>query len=591
MNSNIKMISGFIKKYDIEFDKKKLSKEFIDLNDKIKNYSLFYLIAKNKTDVESEREYIKDNQQKILQKFCDEAWNKGINELRGKASNWATYSALGCLNLLFPGETDFKSIYTIFDNTTAYTKAYFNEMKNIADAGSDPTPSDEFANEIVNLYNSMSNYVLQNFYLNGFTLTVDQDHSLSSFFNKVSDFVDNINKNTTDDKLVDITNAFSMQITGLKLNKSELELNQGESSKLSLSISPENVEEKSVTWSSSNPEIVTVDNNGNINAVKEGTSTVTVSSNNDPTINDKCVITVKDPNRRKEVTNTNTQDNSKKQSSIENKTQNSSTKSKTEKRNKNNFETANVNNTHEPIKNIEKNIQNSLTTQSSANSTSTILDNNQMISRSNSKTKKQIKNTINMNKAIINKVTRIKNNKDLKGSSYNRLKLKTKKVEKTTMTISWNKVKSASSYLIFRGKPNKEYKYLASKNFTTYRDKKLRKGTFYKYLVIALNKNGKTLATSKVVLVTTKGNELKNPTSISVNKSKVKLKNGQTYSIVAKLNENKLIKYRKLSFESSNSKIATVSKKGKLKAKKRGTVTIYIYAQNGVSKKVKVLVG
>ena len=46
----------------------------------------------------------------------------------------------------------------------------------------------------------------------------------------------------------------------------------------------------------------------------------------------------------------------------------------------------------------------------------------------------------------------------------------------------------------------------------------------------------------------------------------------------------------KLSFESSNPKIAAVSSKGVIKAKKKGTCTIYIYAQNGICKKVTVKV-
>ena len=52
----------------------------------------------------------------------------------------------------------------------------------------------------------------------------------------------------------------------------------------------------------------------------------------------------------------------------------------------------------------------------------------------------------------------------------------------------------------------------------------------------------------------------------------------------------KMTSFRKLSFESSNPKIAAVSSKGVIKAKKKGTCTIYIYAQNGICKKVTVKV-
>ena len=46
----------------------------------------------------------------------------------------------------------------------------------------------------------------------------------------------------------------------------------------------------------------------------------------------------------------------------------------------------------------------------------------------------------------------------------------------------------------------------------------------------------------------------------------------------------------KFRYESTNTKVATVTKKGVVKAKKKGTAYIYVYAQNGVYKKVKVTV-
>ena len=43
-------------------------------------------------------------------------------------------------------------------------------------------------------------------------------------------------------------------------------------------------------------------------------------------------------------------------------------------------------------------------------------------------------------------------------------------------------------------------------------------------------------------------------------------------------------------YESSNINIATVSKKGVVKAKKKGKCYIYAYAQNGVFRKIKIIV-
>jgi hypothetical protein len=48
--------------------------------------------------------------------------------------------------------------------------------------------------------------------------------------------------------------------------------------------------------------------------------------------------------------------------------------------------------------------------------------------------------------------------------------------------------------------------------------------------------------------------------------------------------------HRKVKFESTNKKIASVTLGGVVKTKKPGTCYIYAYAQNGVYTKIKVVV-
>ena len=99
------------------------------------------------------------------------------------------------------------------------------------------------------------------------------------------------------------------------------------------------------------------------------------------------------------------------------------------------------------------------------------------------------------------------------------------------------------------------------------------------------------LATSKTVYAATKGGKDGNVTSLKA-KSKVSLKKGKktTLKVTAKKSGKNFAKYRKIAFESGNTKIATVTNKGVIKGKKKGTCYIYVYAQNGISKKVKVTV-
>ena len=125
--------------------------------------------------------------------------------------------------------------------------------------------------------------------------------------------------------------------------------------------------------------------------------------------------------------------------------------------------------------------------------------------------------------------------------------------------------------------------------------KKLKKGKYYKYVVVAYkNVDGKkvTIAASKTIHVTTKNGKYGNAKAVKVNKTKQTIKKGKSVTIKAsQIKLDKTIKkHTAIRYESSNSKIATVNSKGKITAKKKGTCKIYVYAQNGMSKTVTVTV-
>lgn len=58
------------------------------------------------------------------------------------------------------------------------------------------------------------------------------------------------------------------------LNKSKLNLRIGKTANLAASVEPENSTERSVTWITSNPEVVKVSNSGRVTGVSEGIATV-----------------------------------------------------------------------------------------------------------------------------------------------------------------------------------------------------------------------------------------------------------------------------------------------------------------------------
>lgn len=196
-------------------------------------------------------------------------------------------------------------------------------------------------------------------------------------------------------------------------------------------------------------------------------------------------------------------------------------------------------------------------------------------------------------------------NEEISGSVFGVLKARAVKIKKKSLTLKWNKVSSAAKYVVYAnkcGKSNK-YKKLAtlsgsktSFKVTKAAGKKLKKGTYYKFIVVAVDKNGKVISTSKTIHTATKGGKVGNYKSVTTaaKKNKVTLKAGKTFKLkakaVAQSKKLKVKKHRAIKFESSNKSIATVNSKGKITAKKKGTCYVYVYAQSGAFKKIKVTV-
>ena len=69
----------------------------------------------------------------------------------------------------------------------------------------------------------------------------------------------------------------TVPVTGVTLDKAELTLEEGSTGTLTATVAPQNATNNTVTWSSSNPEFVTVAN-GTVTAVSAGTATITVTT-------------------------------------------------------------------------------------------------------------------------------------------------------------------------------------------------------------------------------------------------------------------------------------------------------------------------
>ena len=194
----------------------------------------------------------------------------------------------------------------------------------------------------------------------------------------------------------------------------------------------------------------------------------------------------------------------------------------------------------------------------------------------------------------------------LSGKDVYRLKLPvffaTGKAQKNSIVVSWRKYPGAAGYDVFwcycNGSINYKKAGTVKNGRLSMTHKNLKSNREYKYFVAAYKmvKGRKIyIAKSNEVHVAMKKARTTNAFSIKVNRTTVILKPGKTFRLKCQLtSENR--KKKLLSHPSSyryyttNSKIATVSQNGVIRAKAKGSCSIYILASNGVYKRVTVKV-
>ena len=80
------------------------------------------------------------------------------------------------------------------------------------------------------------------------------------------------------------------EITSVTLNCSTLTLEAGKTGKLSATVLPASATDKTVTWSSSKPDVASVGSNGTVTAIKAGTAVITATATNGKSAS--CTVTV-----------------------------------------------------------------------------------------------------------------------------------------------------------------------------------------------------------------------------------------------------------------------------------------------------------
>ena len=376
----------------------------------------------------------------------------------------------------------------------------------------------------------------------------------------------------------------SYPVTGIKVSPDTLTLTKkDETAQLTAEVTPSYADNKRVTWQSSDEKVATVDENGKVTAVGNGTATITatsVSGSYTATVS----VTVKIPVEIQKLTI------EAEKETLTKIGESTELKVKIEPENAD-LQKLIWKSDNEKVATTDENGKVTAVGNGTAEITVTTED---------GKITASIMITVKVpDEPTINKTT-----------GFRRLRARSVKQTKTSVTLQWNIIEDADGYFVYGNRCNtgtKSYKYrklatITGGDISTWTQKDLKKGTYYKYVVKAYRLvNGKKVVTDTSISVhaVTGGGKYGNAKAVSVtqignkkNVSKMTLKMGKTAQIKAKevKKDKKIERHRKLCYESSNTKVATVTPDGLIRATGKGTCTIWVYAQNGIYKALKITV-
>ncbi|TLS48943.1 hypothetical protein FE782_27785 [Paenibacillus antri] len=180
--------------------------------------------------------------------------------------------------------------YVIYKNTAegsswSIADAEWRTLAEAALAGDDLAPGTTYE---VKLVGNGSNIRL---YVNG-ELRLEGEHPAHSAAGKVGFYVEGFPDLQFDDIAFSIVRV---SVTGIELDRSAVTMEEGESAKLTATVAPHDATTKRVGWSSSDPGVVSVADDGTLKAHGAGTATVTVVSKENADIRAEAVVTVVEP--------------------------------------------------------------------------------------------------------------------------------------------------------------------------------------------------------------------------------------------------------------------------------------------------------
>ena len=334
-----------------------------------------------------------------------------------------------------------------------------------------------------------------------------------------------------------------VEVESVSLNKSEMTLTEGKSETLAATVTPENAENKSITWSSNNEAVAIVDVNGTVTAKSAGTAVITATSTNGKSAG--CTVTVE----KKQIPVTEVRLSESTVGIVEGSTYKLTA-------------TVLPENTTDS-KNVSWGSNNEAVATVDANGTVTAKRAGTAVITATSTNGKTAGCTVTVSKKEI-PITEVRLNKSTETLTEGETTTLTATVlpENTTYgkSVKWSSSNVAVATVDLMG------------NVTV-----KRAGTA---IITAISENGKTA--SCTITVNKKDTNI-TITEVRLNKSTETLKEGDTTTLTATVLPENTTDSKSVSWRSSNSEVATVDANGTVTAKRAGTAVITATSTNGKS--------
>ena len=220
--------------------------------------------------VYSTRPFFNNNQVKL-------EWDASANAIK-MTDNGIDKAGLA---IYIPANSDDVQQITVYMHTTGSRKTLYANGKTCPNSGTSTTSA---IAKTPTAYNFWSAPFQKDWY---YAFGGRKDGSGDSYYDKI--------------EVVFAGPAGPVYVTGVTLNKTTISIVAGQTEQLTATVQPANADDTSVSWSSSDTNVATVDQNGNISALAEGQATITVTTT-DGSKTATCTVTVTAPPTPKDVT-------------------------------------------------------------------------------------------------------------------------------------------------------------------------------------------------------------------------------------------------------------------------------------------------